>query len=337
MSNNIDSNNKYIQNITYNLTYKGINQIISKNFIKMDTKEIGPTVQNINQNVYEGDLRNVVDELIKLTFEDLNKGNEENVRKQHILDYFNNHKIFLKEIYNWLLNNQNNSNSIYLLGYFNYSGIEININIQKAFELYQKASELKNIVAQLDFANMCIHEKGNEKNHIEAFKLSKRLADRDVPNAVNKLGYCYDYGIGTEINKVKAFELYQKAADLGNLRGINNLGRCYENGTGTDINVYKAFELYKKSADSGNSYGLNNLGCCYDSGIGIDINKQKAFELFHMAANLGNDIAQYNIAIMFEKGEGTEIDVNKAIYWYGKSAAQGDTDAQNKLCKLLEK
>ncbi|CAB4404743.1 unnamed protein product [Rhizophagus irregularis] len=97
-------------------------------------------------------------------------------------------------MYYWLLNNQTCSNTVYLLGYFNYHGIGIDIDEQNAFELYQKAAELGNVVVQYDLANM--------------------------------LGYCYEYGIGTNVNGQKAFELYQKAAELGNVVGIYNLGRC---------------------------------------------------------------------------------------------------------------
>src|SRR5205823_4604863 len=102
---------------------------------------------------------------------------EDKLRKQHIIDYINNQEIVLQEIYNWLLNNQNNSNAIYLLGYFNYYGIEANINKQKTVELYQKAAELENSVAQFELAYMYIYEKEEiDKNYDKAFELSKKLA-----------------------------------------------------------------------------------------------------------------------------------------------------------------
>src|SRR6266542_4946155 len=105
-SNNIDSPN------TNNLLHEESFQII-QNFDKINMKEMEPTTtQNINECIFEEDLSIVIDELINLIFKDLNKGIEENVRKQRILDNINNYKIKLQEIYNWLLNNQINSNSI---------------------------------------------------------------------------------------------------------------------------------------------------------------------------------------------------------------------------------
>ncbi|GBC20483.2 kinase-like domain-containing protein [Rhizophagus irregularis DAOM 181602=DAOM 197198] len=164
MSNNVEmhvvnnTNNLNVSN-TSNSSHKKDTQII-QNFDKIDIKDIKPTTQNINKNIYEEDLSIMIDELIELIFNSLNKGNEDNVRKQYIFDYIDNHNIIPQELYNWLLNNQNNSNSIYLLGYFNYNGIVTNINKQEAIKLYQKAAELENVVAQLELSAMYINGKG---------------------------------------------------------------------------------------------------------------------------------------------------------------------------------
>src|ERR1051325_132083 len=142
----------------------------------------------------------------------LDKVNNKN-SKQEIFNYFDNHHVTLKETYNWLINNQNDSNSIFLLGRFKDLGIETRIDKQKAFELYQKAADLGNV------------------------------------SGINYLGHCFQRGTGTRIDNQKAFELYQKATNLGDSHGMNNLGNCYQCGTGTDIDKQKAFELYQKAAN----------------------------------------------------------------------------------------
>ncbi|CAB4404744.1 unnamed protein product [Rhizophagus irregularis] len=125
-------------------------------------------------------------------------------------------------------------------------GKEARLTRKNALILYQKAAELENIVAQFDLSYMyiCI-----EKDYNKAFNLSKKLSEKKYPCGINRLGYCYEKGIGTEINNQKTFELYKMAADLGNANGINNLGYCYEKGIGTEINEQRAFELYYKVAD----------------------------------------------------------------------------------------
>ncbi|GBC10323.1 hypothetical protein RclHR1_09520008 [Rhizophagus clarus] len=317
---------------TYNSLHGGITQFI-QNFNKINMKEINPTTQNINESIFEEDLSIIVDELINLNLNYLNKGYDDNTRKHYILDSIINHGIILQEIYNWLLNNQYYSNSICLLGYFNYHGIETSINKQKAYELYQKAAELENIVAQLELSGIYLYE---EENDDKAFELIKKIAEKGNPNAIDKLGYCYELGIGIDADVNKAFELYQKSADFGNSNGLYNLGNCYECACGISENNQKAFELYQKSADLGNLYGIGYLAYCYKLGIGTDINNQKALELFQKVANSGDKKAQFNVALMYENGNGTENDIVQAIYWYKKSANQGYKDAEKHLNLLLK-
>ncbi|RIA89584.1 hypothetical protein C1645_824640 [Glomus cerebriforme] len=272
-----------------------LSQII-QHFDILNLKEMEPTTKNINKNVFEEDLSIVIDELVNLYFKELNEGKLEKVRKQHVLDYFNNHMINLQEIYLWLLNNQNDPNSIYLFGYFNYYGIVTNINKQKALKLYHKAANLGNHTALFYLANMYMDGEGADVNYKKALEFSEELAGKKCSSGINLLAY------------------------------------CYHNGIGTDVNLPKSFELFQKSADLGNALGMNNLGCCYERGIGTVFNIQKAFELYQKAASLGNYFSQYNLALIYEYGNvPIKKDINKAIYWYKKAAEQGYESAQNKL------
>ncbi|POG65435.1 kinase-like domain-containing protein [Rhizophagus irregularis DAOM 181602=DAOM 197198] len=305
------------------------------NFHKMDIKETtSPTTSmDVNENIFEEELRIVVDELVNHYLKEINEGKERNVRKQHIIDYVNNHNS--QEMYNWLLNNQNNPNNIFILGYFKYHGIETNTDKRKAFELYQKATKLNNSAAQHELINIYTYEDDEYKNYDKAFELSKELAEKGYPGGISRLGYCYDQGIGTEININKAFELYQKAANLGHSSSQYNLADMYLYGDGVNKDHNKAFEYSEKSAEAGHSGGIRMLGYCYDYGIGTISDKQKAFELYQKAANLGNKEAQYSLAIMYEDGDGIEKDISQAIHWYEKSAEQGYQEAKEKLEKLI--
>src|SRR6266498_504327 len=63
---------------------------ITQNFFKIDIKEIGSTTQDINETIFEEDLSIIIDKLVNLYLEETNKGREEKVRKQFVLDYINN-------------------------------------------------------------------------------------------------------------------------------------------------------------------------------------------------------------------------------------------------------
>ncbi|POG66361.1 kinase-like domain-containing protein [Rhizophagus irregularis DAOM 181602=DAOM 197198] len=208
-NNSLSSNNHQLSNSTVKISestssiHGDLSQVI-QNFDMIDminTEELEPTLSSINQFKDNFNIE------VNIMFNLFNDSDE--IGKQKILSYLNEQNITLQEINNLLLNDQNNSHSIYLLGKFNHLGIGISVDNQKAFELYQKAADLGN------------------------------------SSGINDLGYCYLNGIGTGIDKKKAFELYQKAAELGNSSGINNLGDCYQYGIGTDINNKKAFELYQ--------------------------------------------------------------------------------------------
>ncbi|EXX78460.1 uncharacterized protein OCT59_023411 [Rhizophagus irregularis] len=346
---------------------------VTQSFNKLDIKEIEPTTQDINKNIYEEDLSVIINKLVDLYFEILNKGKDEKVRARFVLNYIDKYDIKPEEMYNWLLNNlsnsSNSSNYVYLFGYFNHHGIGTNGSRRNALLLYKIAARLGNVAAQFDLSSMYIYF---EKDHDRVFKISEKLSEENYPSGIFRLGFCYENGIGTDVDERKAFQLYQKAAKLGNSQGISKLGwcyeygiginvdeqkafklyqvaadlenpfgitylgSCYENGIGTEINTYKAFELYKKAAELGNSYGINNLGYCYNNGIGTDLDEQKAFKLYQKAAKLSNKLAQYNLALMYEDGSGVEKNIDQAIYWFKKSAEQGDQDAQIKLNEYLE-
>jgi TPR repeat protein len=233
----LKSNNEISENIINN---EKMSQII-QNFSRIEVKEMKP-LMSLGNN-----FEIVVNEIIHLL-----EGVEMVARRHKIINYLSNHNIVSKEIYDWLLNNQDNPNSVFLLGTFNHYGIEVNVNEQKAFELYQDAVNSGEV------------------------------------SGIFGLAYCYEIGIGTGIDKQKAFELYQKVANLGNAYGINSLGYCYLRGIGTSINNQKAFELFQKSANLGNRHGMFNLGYCYNIGVGTGINKQKAFELKQKAMSLNS-------------------------------------------------
>ncbi|GES91031.1 kinase-like domain-containing protein [Rhizophagus clarus] len=243
-SNNVDSSN------TNSLLYKELSQII-QNFDKMDIREIEPTTQYIHDNIFEKDLNSVINEMVMNYFRKVNEGKTEIFIKKHALEYINNLEINLQEMINWLLDNQNDSNSIYLLGYFYYHGVGVSSNMQNALELYQKAANLENNAAQFDLANMYIDGEGGDKDYEKAFELSEKLTEKEYLCGINLLGFCYDNGIGTDINPENAFSLYKKAAELGNYFAQYNIALMYEKGSGTEKSIEQAIYWFKKSAEQG--------------------------------------------------------------------------------------
>ncbi|EXX66165.1 uncharacterized protein OCT59_017102 [Rhizophagus irregularis] len=298
-----------------------------QNFDMIDTKEIIP----LSSEKSEKNFSKIINEIVEFIFK-LEKDGKESYR--YIFDHFDGHNIKYQEIYNWLLDNQNDLDSIFLLGYFDYVGIETNKNPNQAFNLFIKASKQDHLLAQ-HYVGLCYqYGYGAEKNEKLAFEYYEKLANKDFIIGIINLGYCYERGIGIKKDLKRAAHLYEKAAELGNSLAQNNLAIMYVKGEGIDKDYNKAFKLIKQSATGECKEGIMALGYCYSSGIGTSVNKQKASELYQKAADLGEMIAQYNIGYMYERGDRIERDINKAIYWFEKSAKQGYQKAQNRLKNL---
>jgi TPR repeat protein len=325
----LNTNNSQLQEELYQLI---------QNFNKINTKEIDPTLLLLSKQEYlftEEDFNMIVHKINDFICELLNKGVKFELEKQQVIEYLNDCNINSQEIYNWLLNNQINTNSIFILGYFNFCGIATSENNSKAFSLFINASEKNHILAQFYAGNCYEYGHGTMKNEKLAFEYFEKVANKNLSSAQLNIGYCYKQGKGITKDFNMAFYWYKKAANNGNILALYNLGLCYKNGNGVGKDYNKAFELFKQSAEGGYSGGIMMLGYCYCNGIGTKIDKHKALELYQNAANLGHDVAQNNLALMYEKGDGITKDIDKAIYWYEKSAEQGNIDAEDKLITLL--
>ncbi|GBB87381.1 hypothetical protein RclHR1_13840002 [Rhizophagus clarus] len=300
------------------------------------TKKINSTaILSVQKNLsIEKDFNIIVDGINYFIHKLLNKGIECILVKRKVIEYFGDHNISAQEIYNWLLNNQHSTNSIFLLGYFNYYGIVTSESNEKAFNLFINASEKDHSLAHYFVGNCYVWGYGTIKNDKLAFEYYEKAANKNCTMSQLEIGYRYEYKIGTNEDLKMAFYWYEKAAKNGNIVAMHNLGHYYKNGKGVEKDNNKAFELFKQSAEGGCTNGIIMLGICYDEGIGTTIDKQRAFELYQNAANLGNKLAQNNLALMYENGDGITKDIDKAIYWYEKSAKQGHEQARDSLRKL---
>ncbi|UZO13503.1 uncharacterized protein OCT59_005001 [Rhizophagus irregularis] len=142
-------------------------------------------------------------------------------RETIVLDTFADYSSLYTECWNnepdnrsTLMENQK-KDILNILGYCYCTGIGTKIDKQEAFELYEKAADLRNIKAIFNLAVIVIAIKDDTKT----FELSKKSAEGGILGRMTMLGHCYQHGIGVDVDMQRAFEYNQMVANLG-----NNLG-----------------------------------------------------------------------------------------------------------------
>ncbi|GET04623.1 kinase-like domain-containing protein [Rhizophagus clarus] len=262
-----------------------LSQLI-QNFNKINIKEIDPIVVSSERDklLFEKGFNIAVDVLNDLIFELLEKGIESKSIKEQIKEYYDNHNIKPREIYNWEIGTSK--------------------NCDKAFNLFLNASEKNHILAQFYVAGCYQYGYGTIKNEKLAFEYFEKVANKNSTAGQIDIGYCYEIGLGIKKDSNKAFYWYEKAANSGNMLAMHNLGNCYRNGVGVETDYEKAFELYKQSAEGGYSGGMTmsanlgskvaqyNLGTMYEYGDGITKDTDKAIYWYEKAAKQGYQHAQ---------------------------------------------
>ncbi len=198
----------------------------------------------------------------------------------------------------------------------------------------------------------------------DAFKLLDKLANSDNSEALRKLAFFYQNGIGTTQNWELAKYYYEKAYLLGDvvsgynlaisymenkeyllaipyltnnrfekhIPSIKVLGDMYRLGLGVEQNPNIAINLYQEAVDLGDSSLIDQIGVIYYKNNDC----LNAFNYFTKGANILDKNALYHLAICYSKGEGTYRDAQKAIYYFELAAKQGNPKALYNLYLIYE-
>ncbi|GBC24960.2 kinase-like domain-containing protein [Rhizophagus irregularis DAOM 181602=DAOM 197198] len=163
----------------------------------------------------EKDFNMIVGEINDFIYKLKNDGNDNpELEKLQVIEHFNNCKASSQEIYNWLLNNQVSSDSICLLGYFNFHGIVTSKNNEKAFDLFINASKKNHVLAQLFVGDCYFYGYGAIKNKKLSFKYYEEVANKNYAVGQLEIGYSYEKGIGIEKDLKKALYCNQLKEDI---------------------------------------------------------------------------------------------------------------------------
>lgn len=142
----------------------------------------------------------------------------------------------------------------------------------------------------------------------KAFYWYHKSATGGNENAMNGLGMCYKYGIGTPVDIDQALFWLNQAAEEQLAIANNNLGDLYSEDLLLPSDHDKALQYYQAAADLGEPRN-NWLGYLYD----LKGDYEKALHYYQLGADEGIDVSAYNLGIFYSNGLGTSKNVIKAI------------------------
>ena len=207
---------------------------------------------------------------------------------------------------------QNHPYAMNTLAWMYGYGQGVEINYQKAIDLYEQAIKLKNPNAMNNLALMYASGKGVETNYQKAINLYEQAIDLNDANAMHNLADMYVYPKFTE--STESTELYDQA--VPKFTESTDLGYMYKNVESKLSNYQKAAKMYQRAVDLGHHGAMNNLAGMYKYGQGVIVDYQKAIELYERAVNAGVSCACCNLADMYERGLGVKKNLCRALDLY---------------------
>jgi len=183
---------------------------------------------------------------------------------------------------------------------------------------------------KMDAAQKLLDDSQKEMEKWEA------LGKEGDPEAMVKLAFCYQHGIGTKQDTGKAVKLYADAARCGSAYAAFCLAKCLDTGAESQEEKERAYKNWKEAADMGNSDAMVHLGYCLENGYGVAQNLGDAFERYESAGKLDNAEGKYHEGRCYENGIGVDKNLDKAVECYEK-AAERNSNAMVSLGLAVEK
>ena len=172
--------------------------------------------------------------------------------------------------------------------------------------------------------------------HERAMHVFQLLAAKGDVDAMNNIGWMYEYGLGRPVDLTQALAWYRKSADLGGLQGALNTAKMYENGRGVPVDRRIAAKYYAAAAAHHDlTTTAVDMGFAYQHGMGVPVDYAKARALYWQAANEdGDSLAMNQIGFMIEHGLGAPANPAQAWCWYTWAAANGHAAAAAHLAEI---
>ena len=142
----------------------------------------------------------------------------------------------------------------------------------------------------------------SESDPVRAFEGYRTLAEKGSSQAMLRLAWAYQKGIGVPADWGQAEYWYRRAFDAGSESDKRLVTYYFGSFYLARKDFQKANEWLSIGAAMAFGPSINCLGRMYRDGLGVERQAAKACQLFEQAAALGNLIARRNLVRLFISG-----------------------------------
>ncbi len=184
----------------------------------------------------------------------------------------------------------------------------------------QQAVQKDNVLATILHARNLIFGWTIKKNPKKGFSILQMLADKKIPEAIYRLAYSYESGIGVEKDRKKAEELYLESLKYGYMESYDHLASLFiydEKGniTENEEDKRKGYDYLMKGSRINETACLASLASGYYLGSFVKQDYQQAMRWYKKAAQYADSLAFYMIAYMYYYGNGVDENNEEAWNW----------------------
>lgn len=110
----------------------------------------------------------------------------------------------------------------------------------------------------------------------KAIEYYEKASEGGMEEALLELGYLYCAGEYMQPDYAKGIEYYKRAADMGNTTALGNLGMSYCKGYGVEKDEKTGFAYFMKAAKGGHPDAMAQVSEMYREGFGVEKDEEKA-------------------------------------------------------------
>lgn len=130
------------------------------------------------------------------------------------------------------------------------------------------------------------------------------------------------------------YSVFKKSSfiNFSYVMALNGLGLCYKYGMGTDQNEFQAFRWFQQAANLGSKAAWFNLFLCYREGYGVKSNDEKAYHILsQLSMNPFSLIIDHYMGLLHRDGFGCPKDEEKMVHYFQRAAMRKHRHSINEL------